>query len=370
MHAQLLRRAAFGAISLAFLLGAGCTSVPQKEFNSYRAAFTEVKSTTEQLLVEYDSAKRSEAKHKKGKKPVVAETVRFPTAVSLSLSGPNTLTADPVDVRRQALKVVSDFNDVLILLAEGKSVEEVRSGVDSLIGGYGKLSELLGAAKGIPYAEPIAALASVVIAKLEEANNHRQFVAALREGEPIVRDILSVFAKDAETIYSIRATQADRIWTMEQDTVATLIRRMSSVSEEHAAPSTEADAKKLISIEKSVRETLNRVGLKKNPAMLTTNGQRAFGAVTLSQLEQTLAQATEAAGKYEAIIEEQQALYALMVSYGGLLTQTNYSLVAVRAALDSPPDIYAQANSLIAFVFTVKRNWEAVNDARRATAGS
>jgi hypothetical protein len=370
MYPPLLRLPALGAISLLLLLGSGCTSVPQKEFNSYRDAFSEVMSETEKLLVEYDAAKRSEAKRKAVKAPAVTGGARFPASVNLSLSGTNTLTTDPVDVRRQALEVVSEFNDVLILLAEGKSVEEVRSGVDALIGSYGKLSELLGVANTIPYAGPIAALASTVIAKLEQANNHRQFEVALREGEPIIRDILSLFAKDAETIYGIRAAQADRIWTREQRTVATLVRQMRSVAGEHAAPDNPADAKKLTKIEEGVRKILDRAGLQKNTEKLKTNGQRPFGKLMLSQLEQTLVQAEQAAGKYEAVIREQQALYELMASYGVLLSQTNYSLVAVRASLDSPPDIYAQANSLIAIVFAVKRDWEALTDARRATAGS
>lgn len=369
MHISLSRRIALGGTLLVFLLETGCAVIPQKEFNAYRAAFAEVNSATEQLLVEYGAAQRVEVKHKAGNTPVATQSAPYPPTVNLSLSTSNTLNADPVDVRRQGLEVVANFNDVLVVLAEGKSIQEVRSNVDTLIGGLNNLSELLGVAKAIPYAGQIVSLVSTVVVKLEEANNRRQFIAAVREGEPIIRDILSLFAQDAETIYKIRAAQADRNWTEHQDVVATLVRQMRKVSKDHTTP-TGNRAKKLADIEKKVRAVLDRAGLQNNSEKLPTDGNSRFGELTLSQLEQTLAQAEDAARKYEAVLEEQNALYKLVVSYGGLLAQTNSSLIAVRAALDSPPDIRAQANNLVAFVFAVKRNWEALNDARRAAAGS
>ena len=75
------------------LFGAGCTTVPQREFKAYSEAFAEVKTSTEQLLLEYDAAKRAEDARKQAlseakggsKKPGPA-FVPYPDSVTLSLA--------------------------------------------------------------------------------------------------------------------------------------------------------------------------------------------------------------------------------------------------------------------------------------------
>ena len=60
MWGSLLGNIPVVAVFLFTLFGAGCTTVPQREFKSYSEAFAEVKTSTEQLLLEYDAAKRAE----------------------------------------------------------------------------------------------------------------------------------------------------------------------------------------------------------------------------------------------------------------------------------------------------------------------
>jgi hypothetical protein len=367
MKFPLFRYLSIVAIFLATVVGVGCVSVPNREFKSYSDAFEETKGIAEQLLLEYDAAKRIEEKRKSKKSPTVKSSSPYPSYVRLTLNVENGSLIDHVGARREALQVISGFNSALLSLAEGKKPEEIKSSIDSLTDGIKNVAQLVGENLPIPYAGEIGSLISTVIAKLEEAHNRKQFVSALREAEPIIQGILLLFAKDAQDIYLIRARQTDRLWTDHQDKVATLIRQMRNVAKEHTKPSG-AQLEKLVNIEKKVRKVLGRAGLKDNSEKLPTEGNRIFGELTLSQLEQTLVQAKAEADKYEAVINAQAALHKVIISYGQLLAQTKSTLTTVRLALDAPMDIRQQANELIVFVFAVKRDWDALNAARRSAA--
>jgi hypothetical protein len=141
---------------------------------------------------------------------------------------------------------------------------------------------------------------------------------------------------------------------------------MRGVVKEYSRPTgDQVDA--LATIERDVRSLLDRVGLEENTEKLEAGGSaKPFDELALSQLQQTLAQATAEADQYESVIKAQIALQQLVISYGRMLAQTDSTLVAVRRALDNPADIREQTTDLIGFVFTVKRDWEALNAARRA----
>jgi hypothetical protein len=347
--------------------GGGCVTVPQREFKSYSDAFTETKGVTERLLLEYDEVRRVETEARS--KPATTDLKPpYPTEVTLMVGASDKAShdPDPVTARREALEVVSGFNAVLVSLAEGKKPEEVRSITDSLLQDLTSVAKLFSDDFSIPYVGQISALVATVVTKLQEAQNRSEFVAALKEAEPIVQGILLLFAKDAESIYLVKAKQADRQWSDAQDRVAILVRQMKAVAKQHAPPGP-AYGQKLAAIEREVRSLLDRAGLKDNSEALATTGRMAFDELVLSQLEQTLVQAKSETDRYEAVIKQQIAFHKLVSSYGQLLETTRISLKAVRFALDAPPDISQQSRELLSSVFEVKRDWEALNAARRGS---
>lgn len=356
-------------VILAMVFGFGCSSVPHREFKSYSDAFAETKSITEQLLLEYDLAKRAEAKSRSPQASLSKLSPPYPSEVNLTHIVHGKSFKDPVNARRNALKVVTGFNSVLISLAEGKKPEEVKSVTDSLIENLNNFATLISEDFKIPYAGQVGAIISTVVTKLEESENRKQFIAALREAEPIIQSILALFAKDAQDIYKIKARQTDRLWTDHQDKVATLVRQMKKVAKEYSKPVGD-QVNKLLEIEKKVREVYDRAGLNENSEKLSTTGNKPLDELTISQLEQTLVQANSGADKYEAVMKAQVAFHKLIISYGQLLAQTKSALTTVRLALDAPVDIRQQANELISFVFEVKRDWEALNDARRSASNN
>jgi hypothetical protein len=354
---------------LVMVFGFGCSSIPQRQFTSYNAAFAETKTITEQLLLEYDLAKRAEAKSRSREVNPSKLAPPYPSEVNLTHIVGGKSAKDPVNARRDALKVVTDFNSVLIGLAEGKKPEEVKSVTDSLIANLNNFATLISEDLKIPYAAQVATVISTVVSKLQEAQNRKQFIDALRRAEPIIQSILDLFAKDAQDIYKIKARQADRLWTDHQDKVATLVRQMKAVAKENSKPVGD-QANKLLKIEGEVREVYDRVGLIEHSEKLSTTGSKPLDELTISQLEQTLVQANSEAAKYESVIKKQVAFHKLITSYAQLLAQTKSALTTVRLALDAPVDIRQQANELISFVFEVKRDLEAFNDARRSASNN
>lgn len=357
-------------VTLVFgLLGAGCETVPQQEFDAYTKAFDETVSVTEQLLLDMDAAEKISKKINASRNPPAAPATPYPVTVDL-LAAASSVESQSAK-RRRALDAVSQFNRVLTSLAAGKKPEEIRSSVDALISGLKNVASLFGATLPIPV--PAGPIIASVIEKLEEASNREQFVAAIKEAEPIIDKVLQLFAKDAEKLYEIMARVANKTSKHQRDLVADFYIQLRDVAKAHKAPTGGLVAghgkfeKKLGVVLKQVGLTEQRGYRSKFPIM--PNG-KDFDAITLSQLQQTLVQTEDAARKFTAVIEKQKAYHRLVVSYGHLLTKTRQTLKAVRAALDKPVDIRAQAIELTGFAFEVKRNWETLKEARNVAGGS
>ncbi|WP_320040846.1 hypothetical protein [uncultured Desulfobacter sp.] len=356
-----------GIICLSVLTGAGCIAVPYQEFKTYDQAFTETKTATEKFLLEYDTELEERNKAQEKTKSA-GDGTPFPATVNLApVMNPSKATT-PLTARYDALSIVSDFNTVLITLAEGKSSKEVQTVADSLISSLNKFGTLIGETELIPYAAPVGKLVSTLIQKLNEAQNRKQFIAALTAGEPVVQAILDLFAQDAQDIYKVKALKATGKCSDYQDKAAAFNRQIKSLSRDYKIPSDNKTITRIKKVEAEMQKIYTRTGLK-NKAVLDPQGKKPFGDLVFSQFEQTLVQAGDAATGYETVIKEQQAFYELSISYGRLLGKTKTALTTVRLALDKPADIHQQATDLIAFVFEVKRDWNALEKARQSGSG-
>lgn len=369
MKSTAIRWVTAGVMSLAVIFGYGCANVPQKEYAAYVQAFDETRNASEQLILDLDAAQKIAARIKAGRNPPATRVTPFPTKVNLEAFGSPSL--DPIDARRKALEAVSRFNTVLVDLAAGKKPEEIKSNVDSLIDGLNGVAGLLGSTLPIPGIA--SGLITTVVDQLQQAQNRMQFVAALKSAAPIIDAILDLFRKDAQDAYEIMVRVAKQNSKDEKEMVSDLRLQMLAVAAEHKAPQSTSIASDLSGVEEHLRKILDQVGLTKTQGFssdLNTGGTKAFDAITLSQLQQTLAQAESAAVKYTAIINQQKAYHQLVVSYGQLLWKTRQTLKVVRDSLDRPADIRAQATELIGFAFRVKRDLEALKTARYDAAGN
>jgi len=114
-----------------------CTSVPIREFTSYRQVFADARAAGEQVLFDYSAAvkeydlarKQLAGEPAESRASLTAENDLPPDAGSPPAEGNAADLAD-VAVRIRAWDVVQRYNDFLLDLAEGKSAAQVSAAVN------------------------------------------------------------------------------------------------------------------------------------------------------------------------------------------------------------------------------------------------
>lgn len=350
------------AVPLLVALGA-CDSVPKAEFKTYADAFDEVKQASEQYLTEYALAKAERAKTAPGAAEPASD---YPTPQELRQRVVDRGPDSDIRERRRALEAVVRYNGVMLALAEGKSAQEVASGIGSLIAAVQSVGALIGA--GVPGLPGSAvALASRFLAELQKADNRAQFVEALKVGEPLIQGILALLKEDAIDIYTIRFGSGEQQIGNRLTTIRRMIAQMTSVTAEFAPPSgTFRDG--FARFDAQLATTLKDAGIAGKIEWPSRSGGSppAFSALVLTQLQQTTGQIEGEVGKIGAVRNELKAFANLTTSYMKMIDGARASLAIVRTALDRPPDIRAQALQLVEFAFAVKHDFEALQAARAA----
>ena len=347
-----------------------CTAVPQAEFKAYTDAFNDTKSASEQWLTEYAQArqiqadkKAAEERSRSGVGQPVAATEPYPTpaAIAALVTGE---PADPVVAqRRRALEVIARYDDLMLTLAAGKSAAEVRSSADSLIDAVNSIGTLLSLAiPAVPV--PVLNLATTLIGELQAADNRAQFVKALQTGEPVIQAIFGLFKQDAADLYKIRFAQTTELVDEHVVDIRIMEQQLVDVAGGFKAPAG-AFQKSFGDLEEQLESTLAPMGMAGPQAWKSNQTGPDFSALALSQLQQTGTQIASEVQKIVALQTAQKAYAAFTVSYIIMLNQTAASLSKVRLALDNPAEIKAQALSLIAVAFDVKKNIEALRASRK-----
>src|SRR4051794_10416057 len=105
-----VHRAMLVALATVAVIATGCTTVPTKEFQSYKDAFKEARTAGEQVLLDYGAAAALQ-KESEGKRAAAAPQRRIrATAFDASLKS-DKASVDHVAVRMKAWDVVSRYDD-------------------------------------------------------------------------------------------------------------------------------------------------------------------------------------------------------------------------------------------------------------------
>lgn len=365
-------------------LTVACAQIPQQEFQQYTVVFDELKTSTERLLSDYDASRnelaRFEAEIEQAKKAAArndaeerrARIIVVPDQVDLTSFLQAKGAQDEIAARRQAIAVLTSYNEALTALAAGKSAREVKASLTSLRGNVESMLQLFKIATEIPGAGPIIDLATTFVAKLEEADNRRQFIDAIRVGAPLVQDIFRLMTKDAQDFYGVRAKLANLKMDRYRKSVNAYRLQMQTLTKAYQPPADAELKKRLAGIEGRLRAALDLVGsiTASHKLLPGDNAQDPFTEIVASQLEQTMALAEAEAATHKAIKSEKQAYLDLVKSYGSLVGQTSTSMTKVQEAVESPPDLNAEVRDLVTFVFALQRGWAALEEARLNAAGS
>ncbi|MBU2628355.1 MAG: hypothetical protein KKE61_07050, partial [Proteobacteria bacterium] len=112
-----------------------CTTLPTKEFSSYKEAFKNARTAGEQVLLDYSVALKEHQENtaERLSKEKVNRTIERPDTFDPIKSASDKVKMDDIQIRIQAWGVIERYNDVLSRLAEGKSVNEVAAAADGLV---------------------------------------------------------------------------------------------------------------------------------------------------------------------------------------------------------------------------------------------
>jgi hypothetical protein len=340
----------------------GCGHVPVNEFRAYHEAFTETKSVSQEVLSDYaiakeDLARIDEAKKKKEGEDKEQKTSPFPTAFDPAEAMGVNVALNEIDFRLMALETISRYNDLLLALADGRSVKQVKSSATALTSSIASLAEFLPALGSVT---PIAPLAKTLLSELEKARSREEFKKALQDGDKIVTRILDVLITDTVNHYGLRFALADgeRVKIKARASKNRLI--IKNVMKEHLTPT---DENRLETIESDLNEKLEKMGWSTKTILTTRNksGDQEkdqaweYTALADTQITQTMNALDKNVAEYQRIVEKTNDYHAMLTSYVSLLEQTKQALRIVRVAMNTPVEIRLQAEELARVALSVRR---------------
>jgi hypothetical protein len=342
----------------------GCAQIPTAQLTAYTQAFEQARTASEQVLLDFDRTIK-DAKAYQEPRPQQANAAPkgpYPLLWSEASSSASSRAPDEIEVRRRALQVVADYNAVLVKLAEGKSVEEVKAGAGGLLTSVDKFLTVA-RGSGVPGLSSLTGIVSTLVALFEKARLREEFVKAARDGAPIVQSILDEMVKDVGAHYQMRAglLNAERIDIT--DAMRTSSETVSSITLEY-----KVSAADLRDVEKLINEKMAsapNAGFKL-PVKLASGSAKSpeYSAVARAQVQNEQAALERLAKGYADNVAAAKALAAALDQYRKLLQAAQASLKALVKSLDEPVDLVASSDELLTIVFSLRRDLGELHAAR------
>ncbi len=350
------------------LLAAGCASIPRPQLAQYKTAFAQLTTISEEMLLDFDRAQKESREYvereRQAAQHAAPPSLDPPFSPTLDrLIAATTSPPDAIEVRRRALVTVARYNEVLTALAEGKSLDEVRTTAATLVDAANKLLEVAGGS-GIPAVGSVTKIVSLVAAELEKQRLNVQFAKAIREGAPIIVEILAVFRADRGDHYAARARLADatRVVILNETR-----RNLRAVLAELGARTGTAAALQPIqaALDKSLlpmRDQLEEYPVKLAFAAAGT----AYDPGAERIVRDRLTRVEELGGRYAENTARMKAFGEATLLYIRLLEGTQRAMEAIVVALDAPVDLKKVVDDLLPIAFAVRRELEVAQTTRSA----
>lgn len=369
-------------VFLVTILAGACAPIPKVEFTAYREAFREARSASEILLVDY-AAKSAAADQLEGIADEDGDGDGLFDPESIAANG----NVDSViQSRIEAWNTIARYNDVLLALAEGKSVDEVASGFNKLTSGIKTVASSFGAA--IPGLSIAGDIVSKFLELAEKARLREEFATAIKEGEPIIGMIITeVLIKDTRVFDGIREILADDAINKALSELLKNSRAMARLAAEHDNP---PEGSQLV---QAKQKTANRLGeileafktdelnVPKSKVPITTDvttspptkdtttvgdlstkktinpAPTPYTELVQTQLDQLLSAAEAANSLRQQQLDDRQAYHQALKSYVLLLRKMKSSLELVRTQLDAPVDLTAAATEIIGLAISLRSDF-------------
>lgn len=342
------RSSGLGVLAIVSLLLAACAGDPPlQELRVYDNAFGQARSAGEDVLDQAETALAVKADREE--KLGGGSDSLFPDSFD-----PETVTLDPdadvpsaIRVRRLALRTIAEYNEALLALAEGRTLAQVQSRVESLGQTVQKLLPLVGLAGGPLPGLVISGLQSA-IAAAEEAREREAVEDAILEGHDEVAGIIDALIADTPDLYTLLRSR----WQFQLDDadkeMGDVWRSMESLARAHRAASSPADVKQLVAVEQRAERAFASTTPPSQVANLpqltlapAAQGGAPFDAATIGELQNQAGRLEAAASRYASGVEAINLAHDAMRQYVLLLRRARQSLDDLKAAVAAPPDANA-----------------------------
>ncbi|MBU1341654.1 MAG: hypothetical protein KKE44_23720 [Proteobacteria bacterium] len=307
-----------------------CTTLPTKEFSSYKEAFKNARTAGEQVLLDYSVALKEHQENtaERLSKEKVNRTIERPDTFDPIKSASDKVKMDDIQIRIQAWGVIERYNDVLSRLAEGKSVNEVAAAADGLVTSLSNfpLEEISDAAGEIL---PYVGILKAILSKAEQERTRQAFISTIKKmGPEIEKRFISFLREDARRFYNIRKGLNDRAYAGIQDQVTDLSQDYLSLAKNYK-PDTKLQA---------LTDQINqlRTYLKLKEQLKLNNGAlNSYDSIAYIQLTQIKGQVEEKVTEAKLKTNELFAYQDMIVAYVELINKVSSSLVALRVAVEN-----------------------------------
>ena len=271
---------------------------------------------------------------------------------------------DPVVVRLLAFDTVARYTDLLVALAEGKSIAQVQTSADQLRSNLGVVAGLLGSAP-IPGLAAVGPLIKTLSGALEQARTRQEFRTAVKEGKPVVSTILAFLIDDTTgpdeasgyyaAVFALENEKRLKLRRQISDAVGSVIRIVG----DHARPT---DPDLLPDLAGRIKAVLSTLVPPLDAPTLVAGGRTSFSNLAQSQV-MTEADRMEAANRERLrIVAGVNAYHALLATYVRLLSETDSNLHQLVLALDRPVDVRAAFESTLGLALQARREIRIVQD--------
>jgi hypothetical protein len=325
------------AVSIALAVAAtGCTTVPTKEFASYKDAFAQARAAGEEVLLDYGAASNQvQAINAQLASPQTRQRVASFDASSAS----RPTAADAVAVRMQAWDVVARYNDLLTDLAEGKAANELAGAVDGLsssLAAFPITSVALSATQVSGYLAPLKPLALEAVRE----KSRRDFVAAVGKGGDLINGtFLKLLRDDTKDFYAVRKGLNDIAYEPLVNQVARIATRFDTLAKP-LQDSPEVQQTRLALNAQLARLPPLSSGKPRIPPVDASAGSAVPTAVQVLQLETLTTTATGLVADALAKDAQLEAYEKVLAAYVALLNQVETSMHGLQlAAAQAQPGI-------------------------------
>jgi hypothetical protein len=364
-------KAALGLLVLVLAL-AGCARIPVEVLHAYGSSFEQARAVSADLIDDHAHAITVEAERSRAQANPETEDGHFPDAFDPqeALRAASGEEVPAIAERRRALEVIAAWNEVLLGLAEGRSVAEVGARTRAFGDRVQELLAIAGVAVQ-PFAGPVIGGLEAVLGLVEEARTRAEFRRVVQEGHEPVDTLLGALIDDTPHLYEARKNvQGFLILDAEED-MGSLRAAMQTLAARHRAPTSPELIAGHERIEREMRATFAAIvpGPLPELRLETSPDGVPYDRDALEALDGLRQQMAGAGARRSAAVADINAYHESLTAHVRLLDEARRGLAALRRAVLAPPDRAAAALEIASSAALLRGHARRIRDLRRAGGG-